>query len=103
MEKKYIGKTTDIDRRIDQHFSGNGAKVTKKCKPIGGVVLDEVPGFFSDEVEHEYVEEYIEKHGYQNVRGGYYTNSKTLKYEPQYLKIITCNKCGKVGHYANQC
>ena len=31
--KKYVGKTTDVDRRMDQHFSGNGAKVTKKSNP----------------------------------------------------------------------
>ena len=42
--KKYVGKTTDIDRRTDQHFSGNGAKVTKKFKPTGGKVVDEVQG-----------------------------------------------------------
>jgi hypothetical protein len=26
--KKYVGKTTDFDRRMKQHFSGGGAKVT---------------------------------------------------------------------------
>ena len=31
--KKYIGKTTDIERRIYQHATGNGAKVTQKFKP----------------------------------------------------------------------
>ena len=77
--KKYVGKTTDVDRRMDQHFSGNGAKVTKKFKPINAKVVDEVPGFFSDDVEQEYTEEYIDKYGYENVRGGMYTNSKTLK------------------------
>ena len=77
--KKYVGKTSDIDRRMNQHFTGNGAKVTKKFKPIDAKVVDEVPGFFSDEVEQEYTEEYIGKYGYENVRGGYYTNSKTLK------------------------
>ena len=116
--KKYIGKTSDIDRRMEQHFSGNGSKVTKKFKPISGTVIDEVPGFFSNEIEHEYTEEYIEKYGYQNVRGGYYTNSKTLKYQSQNKKKTTNNKkkpqttkkntiicynCGKKGHYASQC
>ena len=28
--KKYIGKTTDIERRMNQHFYGNGAKVTQR-------------------------------------------------------------------------
>ena len=108
--KKYIGKTTDIDIRIEQHFSGNGSQVTKKFKPMSYEVLDEVPGFFSNELEHEYTEEFIKKYGYQNVRGGYYTNSKTLKYNSKNKmklqsskKNIICYKCGKDGHYANQC
>ena len=50
----------------------NGAKVTKKFKPINAKVIDEVPGFFSDDVEQEYTEEYIDKYGYENVRDGVY-------------------------------
>jgi len=101
--KKYVGKTTDVDRRMNQHFSGNGAKVTKKFKPIDAKVIDEVPGFFSDDVEQDYTEEYIDKYGYENVRGGSYTNSKTLKKNKPQKKTITCFKCGRQGHYANQC
>lgn len=100
--KKYVGKTTNFERRMDQHFSGNGAKVTKKFKPIDGKVVGEVPGFFSDDVEQEYTEHYIEKYGYANVRGGMYTNSKTLKKTPV-KKTVKCYKCGNFGHYANQC
>jgi len=77
--KKYIGETSNFDRRMDQHFSGRGAKVTKKFQPKNALELDRVPGYFAKEVEQEYTEEYIEKYGYDNVRGGKYTNSKTLK------------------------
>ena len=38
--KKYIGKTTDINRRMDQHFSGNGSQVTKKFKPKNYQIID---------------------------------------------------------------
>ena len=76
--KTYIGKTTNVDRRMEQHFSGKGAAVTKKFKPLDYKVLEEVPGFFSDHVEQNYTDHYINRSGYNNVRGGCYTNSKTL-------------------------
>ena len=76
--KKYIGKTANIDKRMDQHFSGNGSKVTQKFKPHSAEVIDSCPGFFSDKLEQKHTEKEIKKHGYNNVRGGKYTNSKTL-------------------------
>ena len=36
--KKYVGKTTNVNKRMNQHFSGNGAKVTQKFKPINGEI-----------------------------------------------------------------
>ena len=77
-DKKYIGKTCDFDKRCDQHFTGNGSMVTKKFNPKYITEIDKVHGFFSDDIEQYYTEKYICKYGYQNVRGGQYTNSKTL-------------------------
>ena len=100
--KKYIGKTVDIDRRMEQHFSGNGSQVTKKFKPINGKVIDSCPGFFSDELEQIHTEDNIDKYGYENVRGGKYTNSKTLKKTNKH-KTNTCFRCGRTGHYVSNC
>jgi len=76
--KKYIGKTVNIERRMRQHFNGNGSKVTQKFKPIKYKILDSCPGFLSDEIEQIYTNNYIVKYGYNNVRGGTYTNSSSL-------------------------
>ena len=59
--KKYVGKTTDVDRRMDQHFSGNGSKVTQKFKPKSAKEIDSCPGFFSKELEQYHTEKTIEK------------------------------------------
>tara|TARA_Y100000817_G_scaffold205487_1_gene161060 strand:- start:3301 stop:3924 length:624 start_codon:yes stop_codon:yes gene_type:complete len=77
-DKVYIGKTTNIKRRIEEHFSGGGSKVTQKFKPINYEILEVCDGFFSDEIEQYHTKEHIKIYGYENVRGGKYTNSKTL-------------------------
>ena len=63
---------------MKQHFSGDGARVTKKFKPINCEVLDSCPGFFANEIEQLYTNKYIVEYGYNNVRGGKYTNSTSL-------------------------
>ena len=108
--KKYIGKTTDVDRRMDEHFGGAGSEVTKKFKPKSGEIIDEVPGFFSDDTEQYHTEQYIKKNGYGNVRGGRYTNSTTLhktSYKNDSLSFGTesskCKRCGREGHTKSSC
>ena len=78
-EKKYIGLTNNINRRIEQHFNGCGSKVTQKFEPKSAKIIDVVPGYYAKNAEQYYTNKYIQKFGYNNVRGGKYTNSKTLK------------------------
>lgn len=77
--KIYIGKTTDFEKRMKQHLEGNGSKVTQKFKTIKGEIIDTCYGFFSDELEQQHTKQNIHYYGYNNVRGGKYTNSTTLK------------------------
>ncbi len=76
--KKYVGKTGNFEKRCDQHFTGSGSKVTKKFKPHEIEEVDIIPGFFSDDAEQSVTEDMINVCGYNNVRGGCYTNSKTF-------------------------
>lgn len=77
--KKYIGKTTNFIRRMKEHFTKRGSQVTKKFKPIKGYILNTCNGYFANKLEQYYTKKYIKIYGYENVRGGYYTNSKTLQ------------------------
>lgn len=74
--KRYVGKTKNFDKRCEQHFNGRGSRVTQKYSPVNIKELDVVPGYFASDIEQEYTNEYINKYGYSNVRGGCYTNSK---------------------------
>ncbi len=85
--KKYIGETSNFDKRMKQHFTGNGSKVTQKFKPKKATELERIPGYFAKEIEQEYTDKFIRKYGYDNVRGGKYTNSKTLK--KSYYQVIS--------------
>lgn len=76
--KIYIGKTINIKKRMKQHFNGEGSEVTKKFKPITCKILDSCPGLLADELEQLYTNKYITKYGYNNVRGGKYTNANTF-------------------------
>tara|TARA_B100001094_G_C17884508_1_gene648527 strand:- start:32 stop:487 length:456 start_codon:yes stop_codon:yes gene_type:complete len=90
--KKYIGMTCDLDRRLNQHCNGQGSKVTKKFHPNSYKVLEECPGYFAKSEEQYYTEKYIDKYGYKNVRGGNFCNSKTLK-RSNYIHEESSDSC----------
>jgi len=76
--KIYIGKTNNLKRRMDEHFSGMGSKVTQKFKPLNYEILEVCDGYFSNKQEQYHTKKNIRQYGYENVRGGKHTNSRTL-------------------------
>ena len=61
-KKFYIGKTTNPQFRIEQHFASNGSSWTKKYKPVS--IVEVIPD--CDEYdEDKHTIKYMEKYGIQ--------------------------------------
>ena len=64
----YVGITMDLNKRLSQHWSGDGAKWTKLHKPLA--VERIVYPADSETIENDTTREYIELYGKEKVRGG---------------------------------
>lgn len=74
--KKYVGMTSNINRRMNQHFSGNGAKWTQKYEPVSINRISEYKS--KNEARHAETDVYYKMknyHGGSKVRGAGYTKS----------------------------
>jgi predicted GIY-YIG superfamily endonuclease len=104
--KYYIGKTKNIERRYDEHITGNGSVWTKRYKPISLIKTIKSTSYFD---EDRYVKEYMAKYGIDNVRGGTYSNVvldknslAVLEKEIRHSKN-ECMRCGRDTHFINDC
>jgi len=105
--KYYIGKTEDPQFRLETHFSQKrGSAWTKKYSPIQ---IHEIIPDQSDYDEQRVTQEYMNKYGIDNVRGGPWCNvNLTNEVKEMIQKILNsssdkCYKCGEQGHFAKFC
>ena len=92
-KKYYVGKTTNPDFRLEQHFNNSGSQWTKKYKPIK---ILELKSNCDDYDEDKYTKMYMDKFGINNVRGGSYVQIKLDKVTIENLEKMnrgTTDKC----------
>jgi predicted GIY-YIG superfamily endonuclease len=104
--KWYVGKTTDVMRRFEEHKTGKGSAWTRKYKPVS---LHECKALESKYHEDNKTEELMEKYGIDHVRGGMYSQ---LVLPDTVVSVLQskfrggtdkCYKCNLAGHFANKC
>jgi len=104
--KFYVGRTADSESRIRQHFSGYGSAWTRLHPPLE--VL-EVHSNVPIAEENEITKRYMQQHGWQNVRGGAYSQVDLREEDllDKHKEVLSdadrCLICGRHGHWANQC
>lgn len=104
--KWYVGKTSDVQRRFKQHIQGNGSEWTREHPPIRIVETRPIASQFD---ETNVTKVLMKKYGVENVRGGAYSAVELTDAQEEAIRhefraaSDTCFKCGKHGHFSNQC
>lgn len=105
-DKYYIGTTTNVFNRVNQHVNKKGATWTKKYPFKELIFVTKVTSNFD---EDNYTKEYMGKYGIENVRGGSYCqlvlseNQKEILLKEINHSNGNCLKCGIPGHFISKC
>ena len=104
--KYYIGKTESPNFRLEYHFASSGSAWTKKYKPIS--IYQLIPDM-SDHDEQRITQEYMNKYGIDNVRGGPWCKVVLSDEERLFIQNLLdgendkCYQCGSSDHFAKDC
>ena len=106
----YVGHSSDMKRRLQQHMSGQGAAFTKAFPPTGVLLprLGMVTGSF-EAAERDETLRYMFLRGIPMVRGWKYTRVYMADDEQQDAEenirelFDLCRRCGHPGHFITQC
>ena len=104
--KYYVGKTNNIERRLEEHLEINGSAWTRKYKPIKVMeILKNQSPFMEDTITKKYMAVY----GIDNVRGGAYVQEELddVQYDALQRELWSvsgaCMRCGRKTHMAADC
>lgn len=101
----YVGKTKNLERRIQEHKSGEGSSWTKLHPFV--CLLETIKG--DALVEDMMVKKYMLTEGIEKVRGGSYSTTRLTQTQTETLSrelrgaTDVCFRCGRSGHFVNKC
>lgn len=106
----YVGQSSDIRRRVQQHMSGQGSAFTKAFPPTGVLLprLGCVSGS-QEAAERDETLRYMFLRGIQLVRGWKYTRvympDEDIQDAEENIRELfdLCRRCGHPGHFVTQC
>ena len=108
-DKYYVGKSSNVNERIEAHKNGNGSSWTKKHKYVSTfLVVEGIPveqaGFYED----MWTKQAMSHFGIDNVRGGAYVfdtlySNVFANIQREIISALDrCHKCGG-EHFAGSC
>lgn len=104
-KKYYVGRTKDLDKRIEEHKNGEGSEWTNKYKFVK--ILEKFEGDVYD--EDKYTIKYMDKYGIDNVRGGTFSNIDLSYDDFIYINKMLANakdkclRCYRDNHFISNC
>lgn len=99
----YVGKSQDIDTRIQQHTREKGAR-PQELPTMTPAILNDLESWERNETLEQ-----MRRHGVEKVRGWMYTSVNLSQDQIDSIdsqlaeKYDLCRVCGQMGHFASRC